>query len=244
MLRFVRLFMAALWLMLVSTASLLICFLFYPFINNAPSVIWRTFCLPSPFLFGLNIKLENQHILQDLRSSLIISNHQDTLDVFLGGFIVPDHTVLVGKKQLVLIPLFGQIFWLTGNIALNRANRKKAFESLENAKNAMVGKGKNIWIMPEGTRSRKEGLLPFKKGPFHLAIHAQVPVVPIAFSPYSHLDLNALKSGTVTLCALEPIETKGLTKEDIPSLMERSRNAIKKKLDEWEENGRHRPSSS
>ncbi|KAK5901204.1 hypothetical protein CgunFtcFv8_026099 [Champsocephalus gunnari] len=82
-----------------------------------------------------------------------------------------------------------------------------------------------LWVFPEGTRNQTGNLLPFKKGAFHLAVQAQVPIIPIVFSSYSSFYLRKQKqfnSGTITIKILPKIETKGLASDDIPSLMDKS----------------------
>jgi len=53
----------------------------------------------------------------------------------------------------------------------------------------MVNEKQNVYIFPEGTRSysTKAELLPFKKGAFHLAVQAQVPIVPVVVANYSNI---------------------------------------------------------
>jgi 1-acyl-sn-glycerol-3-phosphate acyltransferase len=82
-------------------------------------------------------------------------------------------------------------------------------------------------IFPEGTFFHDKGeLLPFKKGAFHLAIHAQVPILPVAiidatklWPAESHFNL---KKGTCKLKIGKPIETKGYTLDQVNELLEKS----------------------
>lgn len=93
----------------------------------------------------------------------------------------------------------------------------------------------SVYIFPEGTRSyyEKPDLLSFKKGAFHLAIQAQVPIVPIVVANYSNI-LNAKKKifrpGLIPVRVLEPIETKGKTKEDVDALLTETRDRMLKVL--------------
>jgi 1-acyl-sn-glycerol-3-phosphate acyltransferase len=79
----------------------------------------------------------------------------------------------------------------------------------------------SIWVFPEGTRNLGKGLLPFKKGAFHMAIAAGVPIVPVCVSNYAtHMQLNRWDAGDVLIRSLPPIPTAGLTADDIPGLMQ------------------------
>ena len=90
----------------------------------------------------------------------------------------------------------------------------------------------SVWIMPEGTRSKGRGLLPFKKGPFITAIKAQVPIVPVAWSNYSQvIDLNKWHSCTILAEALEPISTEGKTMDDVNELKDRAFEIMKRAIE-------------
>ncbi|XP_033123984.1 1-acyl-sn-glycerol-3-phosphate acyltransferase beta-like, partial [Anneissia japonica] len=88
-----------------------------------------------------------------------------------------------------------------------------------------------IWMYPEGTRTRSldVDMLEFKKGAFYMAIQAQVPVVPVVMSCYKHMystETKTFNKVTVTLIGLPPFETKGLTEDDIPSLIDKVRSSM------------------
>ncbi len=68
------------------------------------------------------------------------------------------------------MPLFGQLYWLTGNILIDRANRSKAKGTIDQVVNSIKESDVSVWMFPEGTRSRGRGLLPFKTGAFHAAM--------------------------------------------------------------------------
>ena len=78
----------------------------------------------------------------------------------------------------------------------------------------------SIWVFPEGTRNLGKGLLPFKKGAFHMAIAAGVPIVQVCVSNYvTQMKLNRWDSGSVLIRSLPPITTCVLTVDDIPQLL-------------------------
>merc|ERR550534_975082 len=91
----------------------------------------------------------------------------------------------------------------------------------------MTSQNITIWIFPEGTRYHGKGMLPFKKGAFHLAVQAQVPIIPVIFSCfhnfYDKRKFFFQTPGEFTIEALPPIETAGLTIDDVPDLMTRVR---------------------
>lgn len=96
---------------------------------------------------------------------------------------------MVAKKELKWVPFFGQFLAASGAVFLDRSNNVNAVKSLTEAGDTMNKKTTSVWLFPEGTRSmnRVNKLPPFKKGAFHLAVQAQVPIVPVICENYSWL---------------------------------------------------------
>ncbi len=183
------------------------------------------------FFLGIKLKFLHKERLDSHPSCVFISNHQHNIDVFFGGAAAPKRTVTVGKRAIIWLPFFGMMYYLTGNILINRKNKKSAYGTIEEAADEIKKRKLSVWIMPEGTRSLGRGVLPFKKGAFITAIKAQVPIYPIAISEYHQtLNFNKLNSGTVIISALAPIETLGLTLDDLPHLIKQSEEAIKNEV--------------
>jgi 1-acyl-sn-glycerol-3-phosphate acyltransferase len=120
-----------------------------------------------------------EHIAPD-RPQIFVSNHQSWYDVFALGATVPKHFRFVAKKELGLIPVFGQAWKLAGHISIDRGDRQKAIESLRAAGEALRRDSSAVIIFPEGTRSRSGALQAFKKGAFMLALGTGVEIVPTA----------------------------------------------------------------
>lgn len=212
-------------------------------------VVGCGYCLLSPrnpkhvYTFGrwfskmsrvLGIKLEIRYAdnAEQLSSAVYIANHQNNYDLFtVSGAIMP-RTVTVGKKSLVWLPLFGQLYWITGNILIDRANRSKAVGTIGQVVDKIKKNNVSIWMFPEGTRSRGRGLLPFKTGAFHAAIGANVPVVPIVCSSTDNVNLNRWDNGVVIVEVMKPVSTEGYGKEDVRRLSSHCHEIMAAKLDE------------
>ncbi|WP_299019417.1 1-acylglycerol-3-phosphate O-acyltransferase [uncultured Photobacterium sp.] len=180
----------------------------------------------------LGIKLEFRYAegAEDVGASVYVANHQNNFDLFtVSGAIMP-RTVTVGKKSLVWLPLFGQLYWITGNILIDRANRTKAVGTIGQVVDKIKQLQVSVWMFPEGTRSRGRGLLPFKTGAFHAAIGAGVPVVPIVCSSTENVKLNRWDNGVVIVEVLPPVPTQGYTKEDVRDLSNQCRSLMEAKL--------------
>lgn len=212
-----RLIIVFIWF-LISCLFGLFLSLIRPFHPSTFPLIGKFFSTPMLPLCGIDLELRGGEYFNE-RPYVIVSNHQNNMDLIIMGKICPTRTVTLGKKEILLIPLFGLMYWLGGNIFIDRQNLKKAKHSMNKVTQTIRDRKINVWVMPEGTRNWGRGLLPFKKGAFKTAIDAQIPIVPICFSSYGrNLYLNKLKSGRVIARVLRPIETKGLGQEDIEKI--------------------------
>lgn len=214
-----RCLIVPLYFMIVAIICLFGCLL-RPFNPDNSRLIGQLFSVGGLFLLGIKLKVENPEQVRDIPPGVIVSNHQSNLDLFVHGAVIPKSTVSIGKSSLKYIPFFGQMYWLSGNIMIDRSNAKSSISSMDQISEAINKKGTSIWVFAEGTRSGGRGLAPFKKGAFHMAIQAQCPIYPIVSSTYSgRLKLNQRVSGEVRIKIMEPIHTKGFTSEDMNELL-------------------------
>ncbi|MBL6734357.1 MAG: 1-acylglycerol-3-phosphate O-acyltransferase [Shewanellaceae bacterium] len=149
---------------------------------------------------------------------IFTANHQNSFDVFTLTKAVPKATVSLGKKSLLWMPLFGQIYWLTGNILIDRTNRVNSLQTLKKVVKKIKTRMLSVWFFPEGTRSNGRGLLPFKMGAFHTAIQAKVPIVPVVASCQRKIRWNHWNNGVVIVEILKPITTQSLHSDDVKLL--------------------------
>lgn len=108
----------------------------------------------------------------------------------------------MAKRELKWMPLLGQYMLLSGAIFVNRSNSEDARKSLAEAGQTMKRQRTSLWIFPEGTRTSQETaqLLQFKKGAFHLAIQAGLPIIPVVCENYWRLyRKGVLESGTLRI---------------------------------------------
>tara|TARA_Y100001954_G_scaffold42968_2_gene44116 strand:- start:10103 stop:10840 length:738 start_codon:yes stop_codon:yes gene_type:complete len=183
-------------------------------------------------IFGIKIEKRNEQNFPSDSTFIVISNHQSNFDVIPCGLTVPKRTVAVGKKSLKWIPIFGQLFWLTGNILLNREKKEKAKKFLLKATESMVSRKVSLWIMPEGTRSHHSGILPFKKGPFFMAVYSQQQIIPVCISSIrENIDFKKWNAGTIIVNVLEPISVAGMDEDSVPQLASICQNKITEGVD-------------
>ena len=198
-----------------------------PFNPDNSRLCARLYALPAMWILRLQVKAQVDSLRDKPNSCVIIANHQSNYDLFVFGNVVPYRTVCIGKKSLKWVPLFGQLFWLAGNVLIDRGNAQKARRSMLTTAHTLQHEETSIWVFPEGTRNLGESLLPFKKGAFQMAIAAGVPIVPVCVSTYvTHMKLNRWNSGDILIRSLAPIPTAGLTMDDMPGLIEKCRGQM------------------
>lgn len=183
-------------------------------------------------ILGLKIDTRKYPDIEKIGSCVYIANHQNNFDMIVAADIFQSKTVTVGKKSLAWIPFFGQLYYLTGNILIDRNNKTKAHDTIALVVDEIKKQGISIWMFPEGTRSQGRGLLPFKTGAFKAAIAAGVPIVPICVSDTNSIKLNRLNNGHMIVEMLAPIETKNLRKEDARTLMEQCHQLMSDKIEQ------------
>ncbi|MEJ2765749.1 1-acylglycerol-3-phosphate O-acyltransferase [Photobacterium sp. MCCC 1A19761] len=182
-------------------------------------------------VFGIKLEIRYADGADQVGPSVYVANHQNNFDLFTVSGAVMPRTVTVGKKSLAWTPLFGQLYWLSGNILIDRANRSKAAGTIGQVVEKIKQRNVSVWMFPEGTRSRGRGLLPFKTGAFHAAIGAGVPVVPIVCSSTEHVKMNRWDNGVVIVEVMPPVSTQGYTKEDVRQLSNTCREMMAAKLE-------------
>lgn len=183
-------------------------------------------------IMGIKIILRASEASKDVGNAVYIANHQSNWDLITVSNAIRPRVVTVGKKSLAFIPLFGTIYWLSGNILIDRSNRSKAMNTINQVVEKIKERNVSIWMFPEGTRSRGRGLLPFKTGAFHAAIKAGVPVVPIVCSSTKHISFFRGNNGYVIVETLDPISTKGMRKDNVRELSQRCHEIMAARIEQ------------
>ncbi|MBL7715117.1 MAG: 1-acylglycerol-3-phosphate O-acyltransferase [Bdellovibrionales bacterium] len=190
-------------------------------------------------------RAEVAQTLEAHQPCVYVANHQSGLDMAIFGSLCPSRTVVTGKKELMYIPFFGLFYVGAGNILLNRQKSSSAIAALKDAAGRMQKENLSVWMFPEGTRNKEgRGLLPFKKGPFHLAIAGQVPIVPIIASSLAEVanwQSKGFSGGDVRMEIMAPIPTQGMTEADVLKLSDRVRAQMLAALDrvnQWKPDGK------
>jgi len=196
---------------------------------------------------GVSFKVEDpNNYLGTIRPAVFIGNHQTELDVLMLGAIFPKHCSVTAKSSLRNTPVLGWFMSLSYSVFIDRKNSTSARHAMAGAAEEMQREKQSVYMFPEGTRSysKEPMLLPFKKGAFHLAVQAGVPIVPVVVSNYSdvlYVQDWFFRSGSILVKVLKPIETKGLTPADVDDLTRDTRDLMLKELVSLTSKERGRP---
>ncbi|KAG4079390.1 hypothetical protein HA402_008082 [Bradysia odoriphaga] len=195
------------------------------------------------WLMGLTYEVRGEQHINREKGGVIVINHQSGIDLAIIARIWPligRGTTVVKKFVLYVFP-FGPGAWLWGTLYIDRKNHKDTLVKLDKECEAIKMRSNKIVIFPEGTRSQEDELLPFKKGPFHIAIQSQSMIQPIVVSKYHFLSdrRRVFGKGHTIITVLPEISCQGLTKDDLPQLLERTRNLMQTTFTETSKETKH-----
>ncbi|KAI3456934.1 hypothetical protein Pfo_013597 [Paulownia fortunei] len=185
------------------------------------------------WILGNPIKIEGAEYSNE--RAIYISNHASPIDIFLIMWLTPTGTVGIAKKEIIFYPLFGQLYVLANHLRIDRSNPTSAIESMKEAANAVVKNNLSLIIFPEGTRSKKGRLLPFKKGFVHLALQTRRPIIPIVLTGTHRAWRKGslhVRPAPLTVRYLPPIRTDDWTADKIEDYVKLVHDVYAKNLPE------------
>jgi 1-acyl-sn-glycerol-3-phosphate acyltransferase len=165
-------------------------------------------------------------------ASIVMANHSSNLDPPALIPLLPGRVVIYLKASLMKIPLLGYAMRLAGFIPVLRDGSVEAAKATSAAAQRELQRGSCLVVFPEGTRSQDGTLLPFKKGPFFLAMESGAPAVPVSIAGASRMlpkGSMSVRSGTVTVTFHAPLDPADYA--DKEELMEAVRSAIEAGLE-------------
>ncbi len=186
---------------------------------------------------GISLSVKGEEHVWNSRPAVFLFNHQSNADLFIMAKLLRRDFTGVAKKELQNMPLIGQMMASAGIIFVDRKNREKAIEAMKPAVDALKD-GTSIAIAPEGTRSYSYKLGPFKKGAFHLAMQAEVPIVPVVIKN-AHDAMprgsSVFRPSAIDVIVLPAISTAGWKREALDQNIEAIRNLYLEELDQMTE---------
>jgi len=207
----------------------------WTFLTGDIRVLYHMFCwgaYTGVWLTGVRVDIIGLDHFDHARSYIFMTNHVSNLDPPIQIPLIPRRTSVMVKKELFKTPILGPAMRLASLVPVDRGNRDAGIEAVVEAKK-VIEKGINMTIYVEGKRSFDGKMLPFKKGPFYLAMECGVPVIPMTIvgTHYAMPKARfAIKPGRVKVIFHPPIEPKDFGDRD--HLMEKVRAVIESGLPE------------
>ncbi len=193
---------------------------------------------------GIELDVTGEENIWASRPCIFVFNHQSQADVIIMPALLRRDLASVGKKEIGDVPIIGKIMQFGGTVLIDRENSSSAHAAMEPLVDVMLKEGRSVCIAPEGTRSTSTNLGRFKKGAFHLAMQAGVPIVPIVI--HNAIDVaargeNILRPATVKVAALPAVDTSDWSFDSIDQHVSDVRDLFLEELDQAERPSREAP---
>ncbi len=189
------------------------------------AVLWANILL---WISSVKVEVVGQENVLRGKPQVFMANHQSGFDILIVLANIDTFFAWIAKKELFAIPVFGRALTRTGSIAIDRKNFVRAMRSINDAAR-IIREGKSVMTFPEGTRSMDGHVHPFKKGVFHLALKAGVPIVPVSIVGSGGIMPKKsfrVHPGKVTLVIDKPIDVSAYTEETLDELLNRVYDVI------------------
>ena len=229
-------------IVLVSTVLVAILFVLTAPFDRVRRIVGRFFRICGTMLIRLNplwsAKVTGWKMPRGSGPFIVVANHQSIADIPAISYL-PWEMKWVSKEAKFKVPAFGWAMSMVGDVRLRRGEKESAKSAMTKCK-WYLDRGMSVMLFPEGTRSADGEIKPFKDGAFRLAIETGYPILPVAVAGTRHaIPKNSWVFGVKCQARVEvlrPIETKGLTMDDLESLKQRTRSEISdafERLGKW-----------
>lgn len=184
---------------------------------------------------GVRVRVSGADNARSPRPAVFLFNHQSQLDVIIVPFVLRGGVTGIGKKELTRNPIFGPLMRFVGVTFIDRSSSEKARAALAPVVGTLRD-GLSIAVAPEGTRSYSPAVGPFKKGAFHIAHQAGVPVIPVVIrnaGEISRRNSMIARAGTVDVAILEPVDVRDWDLADLDQRVEQVRKLFVDTMLDW-----------
>ncbi|MBL0086610.1 MAG: HAD-IB family hydrolase [Ideonella sp.] len=186
-------------------------------------------------LAGIRLNVQGEQHLWAARPAVFVFNHQSQLDLLIMAKLLRQDFSGVAKMHTKNVPGFGPFLQFAGVAFVEPGAGQQNRRALEPALHKLA-QGLSMAMAPEGTRSATPRLGAFRKGAFHLARQAGVPIVPVVLRNAGDLLRRgelALRAGSVDVQVLPPVPTAGWRAADIDTHVARVRQMFVDTLEAW-----------
>ena len=185
-------------------------------------------------LAGVRFRVTGRERIPSDRACIFMSNHVSNLDPPALISLIPGRTSAFLKRSLMQIPILGTGFRQGEFIAVDRSGNVSDAKESVGAAERVLAKGVHITTFVEGTRSSDGRMLPFKKGPFFLAMNTGAPCIPVSIHGTEQILRKGslrMRPGDAFVTFHDPIDPGSFASRD--ELMRTVRAAIASGLPEW-----------
>ncbi|WP_067861996.1 1-acylglycerol-3-phosphate O-acyltransferase [Nocardia shimofusensis] len=186
---------------------------------------------------GVRVRVSGARNARSPRPAVFLFNHQSQFDVIIVPHVLHGGVTGIGKKELTRNPVFGPLMRFVGVTFIDRSSTEKARAALAPVVHTLR-EGLSIAVSPEGTRSYSPAVGPFKKGAFHIAHQAGVPIIPVVIRNAGEIarrNSMVARAGTVDVAILEPIDVREWDLAELDAQAERVRRLFVDTLLDWPE---------
>ncbi|MBR9909296.1 MAG: HAD-IB family hydrolase [Gammaproteobacteria bacterium] len=178
-------------------------------------------------LIGMKLNVRGEENLWKQRPAVVMMNHQSKADSIVMTKLLRQDVAGVGKKEIAQSPILGRVLEYAGTVLIDRKNAASAIEAMKPLIKVLQEEKRSVIIAPEGTRTSSTKLAGFKKGPFHLAMQAGVPIIPVVI--HNTIDVcpkhdSVYRPATVDVDVLPPIDTSSWSVETLNEHIAEVRN--------------------
>lgn len=201
--------------------------------NFSTSLFADTACA----LTGLELDVDGEENAWANRPCVFMFNHQSQADTIILPALLRRDLAAVGKKEIGDVPILGTLMKVGGTVLIDRENSASARDAMKPLVDVLLKEGRSVCIAPEGTRSTSTNLGRFKKGGFHLAMQAGVPIVPVVI--HNAIDVAprgqyVLRPATVKVSVLPAVDTSHWTGPTMNQHVEDVRDMFLEALDQMQ----------
>ena len=201
--------------------------------NFSTSLFADTACA----LTGIELDVDGEENAWANRPCVFVFNHQSQADVVILAALLRRDLAGVGKKEIGDVPVLGKLMQIGGTVLIDRENSKSAVDAMKPLVDVLQNDGRSVCIAPEGTRSTSTNLGRFKKGAFHLALQAGVPIVPIVI--HNAIDVAprgqfVFRAATVKISVLPAVDTSDWTGPTMNQHVDYVRDLFLESLDQMQ----------
>lgn len=167
------------------------------------------------YISGCSIEVIGRENIPRQDGVCFVSNHVGYVDIMLALAYIGRPFGFIAKKELLLLPFFNMWIYILGGLFIDRKNFRKAINTI-NKGIKKIQNGNSMLIFPEGTRSKGQGLLPFRPGALKLATNSLAPIVPMAITgTYDVLEKDwRVNAVPLRLEFCPPINTADMSPDD------------------------------